>query len=205
MLFGGSYKYIGNWWLLKEGREDITEEILTETEVQTVKREWEWHEMWYDLSQQQKRHGHLPSIYNAALNSRSGWVAVANAIIKYRMPQIPTLQDHECATQQINVVGTFATALVTWLSIFAQTMVEYWETSKYKKARTQSNTAVETWGSRYQSRWRGDLLNRQHGLTPQQEQLSRERVVARRKFFAAQERNQRLEIASRRDASEHAL
>ena len=108
--------------------------------------------MWYELDERQKRWGHLPSIYNAALNNRAGWVAAANAIIKYRMPVLATPEDHNCATEQITLLGTFAFDFVKWLRKFAQTMLEYWETSAYKKARRQSGTPMETWGSKYLKR-----------------------------------------------------
>ena len=100
--------------------------------------------MWYQLNKWQKRYGHLPSIYNAALNNRSAWVAAANAILKYRMPLLATPQDHDCATEHITLLGIFACDLVKWLQKFAQTMLEHWETSAYKKARWGSGTPMET-------------------------------------------------------------
>ena len=63
-----SYRY---WWLTKKGRDDTAEETLNHREIQAVKGEWEWYEMWYESDERQKRWEHLPSIYNAALNNRS--------------------------------------------------------------------------------------------------------------------------------------
>ena len=93
--------------------------------------------MHWELNENQRRK-HLPSIYNAALNNRTGWVTAANAIIKYRLPQLPTLHDHVGATEHTTIVGTFALDLVTWMQKFAQTTVAYWKTDPYKKARRDS-------------------------------------------------------------------
>ena len=117
---------ISNVVAVEKGRDDTTEEILTEKEIQEVKREWEWHDMWYDLTEKQNLTGRLPSIYNAALNNRCGCGVVANAIIKYRMPRIPSPpKDIESATEQINTLGIFA-SLAAWPKTFAQSMDEYW-------------------------------------------------------------------------------
>ena len=113
----------------KKHRQDTAEETLSEAKVQAVKRQWEDQEMYWDLNEKQLRTGHLPSIYNAALNNRTGWVTAANAIIKYRLPQLPTLHDPVGATEHTNLVGTFAHDLVTWMQKFAQTTVAYWKTT----------------------------------------------------------------------------
>ena len=56
----------------EKGSEDTAEETLSHEDMQAVKRAWEWYEMWYELDERQKRFAHLPSIYNAVLNNRSG-------------------------------------------------------------------------------------------------------------------------------------
>ena len=84
--------------------------------------------------------------------------------------------------------------MVQWLTRFAQSMVEYWETGQYKKARKQSDTAIETWGARHQTTWRGELVSRQHGLTPQQEHVEHERILKHRSIFATQQRNERFHL-----------
>ena len=94
--------------------------------------------MYWGLNEKQLRTGNLPSIYNAALSNRTGWATAANAIIKYRLPQLPTLHDHVGATEHTTIVGTFALDLVTWMQKFAQTTVAYWKTTHYKKARRDS-------------------------------------------------------------------
>ena len=80
--------------LAKKHRQDIAEETLTDAEIQGVRGSWENQAMYWDLNEKQLRTEHLPSIYNAALNNRTGWIAAANAIIKYRLPQLPTLHQH---------------------------------------------------------------------------------------------------------------
>ena len=45
--------------------------------------------MYWDLSDNQRKEGRLPSLYNAALNNKSGWSSVANASIKFQLPQLP--------------------------------------------------------------------------------------------------------------------
>ena len=60
------------WWLVKEHCEGVAERTLSDEEIQAVKREWEWYDMWYELNEQQKRFPHLSSIFNAALNNRAG-------------------------------------------------------------------------------------------------------------------------------------
>ena len=94
--------------------------------------------MYWGLTKEQVRYSHLPNIYNAALNNRTGWATAANAIIKYRLPQLPTLHDHVGATEHTTIVGTFALDLVTWMQELAQTTVAYWKTAHYKKARRDS-------------------------------------------------------------------
>ena len=126
------------WWLKRKGRHDTVEEILSDEAIQAMKRDWEDDEMWWDLSEKQRRTGHLPSIYNAALNNRSGWATAANAIIKYRMPQLPMLQAHDGVTEHINIVGTFSRDLAEWMKKITATTLAYWRTPEYNQARRRS-------------------------------------------------------------------
>ena len=89
---------ISFWWKLqtyrrrylkRNGRVDNTEEVLSEADIGLVKKSWKEDEMYWDLSDEQQKLRHLPSLYNAALNNKSGWSAVATATIKYQLPQLP--------------------------------------------------------------------------------------------------------------------
>ena len=116
--------------------------------------------MWYELDEHQKG-GHLPSLYNAAMNNRAGWVAAADAIIKYHMPVLRQPKHDDSATEQVALLGIFAFDLVTWLHKFAHALSECWKTAAYKKARTKSGTAIEIWGERLgNAEWRGPLVAR---------------------------------------------
>ena len=94
--------------------------------------------MWWDLSEDQRKTKHLPSIYNAALHGKTGWATAANAIIKYRMPQLPMLRAEDGVTEHINIVGTFCRDLADWMKKIAATTVAYWKTNEYKEARRLS-------------------------------------------------------------------
>ena len=134
---------IAFWWKLQEWRRqflernhrfDTAEEVLNETDIQKVKRDWEDRDMWWELSKwQQKKH--LPSIYNAVLNNRSGWATVANAIIKYRMPQLPHLRESDRVTEHIQIIDRFCCDLLEWMKKFAGAAVAYWSTAEYERAR----------------------------------------------------------------------
>jgi len=126
------------WWLDRKGRYDTAEEELSNTEIQNVKRKWENAEMWWTLSEGQLAPGHLPSIYHAALNRRSGWAIAANAVIKFRMPQLPILEEQDGVTEHISIVDAFCRELVAWMKKMATTTVEYWRTPQYKEARRVS-------------------------------------------------------------------
>ena len=100
------------WWLERQFRYDTAEEILAEGEIQKVKRDWEDGDMWWDLNDKQRRDWkagrlHLPSVYNAAFHNKSGWATVANAIIKYRLPQLPNLGPSDGVAEHINIINSF--------------------------------------------------------------------------------------------------
>ena len=97
-----------------------------------MKRDWGNYEMWWNVYDDQLRTGHLPSIYNATLHKQTGWATAANAIIKYRMPQLPMLQAHDGVTEHVNIVGTFCRDLADWMHKFAITTVVYRRTTEYK-------------------------------------------------------------------------
>ena len=112
---------ISFWWKLqtyrrrylkRNGRVDTTEEVLSEADIGLVKKNWKDDEMYWDLSDEQRKLRHLPSLYNAALNNKSGWSAVANAIIKYQLPQLPHTRTSEGVTQHIQ---RWCCDLLEWL------------------------------------------------------------------------------------------
>jgi len=99
--------------------------------------------MWEELDEKQNRWGNLPSVYNAALNNKSGCINAANAIIKYKMPQVPYINPWAGATEHVEVFGSFTLNLVRWLEVFARHLVQYWEKPEYKKARQTSGPDAE--------------------------------------------------------------
>ena len=131
------------WWLERQFRYDTAEEILTEREIQKVKRDWEDGDMWWELNDKQLRDWnagrlHLPSVYNAAFHNKSGWATVANAIIKYRLPQLPNLGPSDGVAEHINIINSFCYDLLDWIKKIAAASLTYWETLEYKKARATS-------------------------------------------------------------------
>ena len=104
-----------------------------------MRRDWEDGDMWYELTDKQLTdlqadRLHLPSVYNAALHNKSGWATVANAIIKYRLPQLPNLGPSDGVAEHINIINSFCYDLLDWMKNFAAASVTYWETPAYKKA-----------------------------------------------------------------------
>ena len=104
-----------------------------------VRRDWEDQEMWWNLTDKQRLEywegtKHLPSIYNAALNNKSGWAIVANAIIKYQLPQLPHLRKSDGVTEHIQTINRICPDLLVWMNKFASAAVEYWKTDQYEKA-----------------------------------------------------------------------
>ena len=161
---------IAFWWKLQEYREDwlskqdgATEHdmVLNTAQVQKVLNNWEYYEMWWDLSWQQRREGHLPSIYNAALQNRAGWTCAAKAVIQYGVPQLRLHEVDGCMTEQINAVGEFANRVAKMLQNLAQGIVYHRSTESYKKAREASNTSIATWGLTYEGQSRRHLLSRE--------------------------------------------
>ena len=73
-----------------------------------------------------------------ALNNKSGWALLANAIIKYRLPQLPNLRPDDGVAKHINIIDTFCNDLLDSMKKFASASVTYWETPKHKKARVTS-------------------------------------------------------------------
>ena len=135
------------WWKLqtyrrryleRKGRVDTAEEVLSEADIMKVKRDWEDDEMWWDLSDKQRKVGHLPSIYNAALHNRSGWAAVANAIIKYQLPQLPHMRKSDGVTEHIQSINRFCCDLLEWLKKFTSAALAYWRSPEYEKAHATS-------------------------------------------------------------------
>ena len=99
--------------------------------------------MWWDLSAQQRKTGHLPSIYNAALHKRNGWATVANAIIKYQPPQLPHLRKSDGVTEHIQTINRFSCDLLEWMKKFASAALTYWRSAECESARaTSARTAL---------------------------------------------------------------
>ena len=140
------------WWKLqtyrrryleRKGRFDSAEEVLSDTDIMKVRRDWEDNEMWWDLSAKQQKTGHLPSIYNPALHKRSGWATVANAIIKYQLPQLPHLRKSDGVTEHIQTINRFSCDLLEWMKKFASAALAYWRSAEYERARaTSARTAL---------------------------------------------------------------
>ena len=106
--------------MARQFRFDTAEEIFNEGEIQKVKRDWEDGDMWWELNDKQLRDWnvgtlHLPSVYNAALHNKSGWATVANAIIKYRLPQLPNLGPSDGVAEHINIINSFCYDLLDWM------------------------------------------------------------------------------------------
>ena len=59
------------------------------------------------------------------------------------MPQIPDIAPCASATEQAEVIGGFTVNLVTWLSVFAQSLDKGWRSTDYKKAREKSGHDAE--------------------------------------------------------------
>ena len=140
------------WWKLqtyrrryleRKGRFDSAEEVLSDTDIMKVRRNWEDDEIWWDLSAKQQKTGHLPSIYNAALHKRSGWATVANAIIKYQLPQLPHLRKSDGVTEHIQIINRFSCDLLEWMKNVAGAALAYWRSAEYERARaTSARTAL---------------------------------------------------------------
>ena len=142
------------WWKLqtyrrryleRKGRFDSAEEVLSDTDIMKVRRDWEDWEIWWDLSAKQKRNGHLPSIYNAALHNRSGWATVANAVIKYQLPQLRRLRRSDGVTEHIQIINRFSCDLLEWMKIFAGAALAYWRSADYQRARATSGVQTLRW------------------------------------------------------------
>ena len=131
------------WWLQQQQREDTEAEILTQEEIAKVRAEWAWREMWYELTPKQKESSHLPSVYNAVLNNRSGWKLLANSIIKNKMPRVPDSTSLASVTEYVMAIGDFMEKLATWLAAFARSVAEEQQTEKHKRARLRSGLSPD--------------------------------------------------------------
>ena len=123
---------IAFWWHLQAYRaaflrrkrfKDTAEVILERKQIEKVKRDLEDNEFWYELTPKQKQ-GHRPSIYNAMLHNRCGWSTVANAIIKYQLPQLPYMSANDDIGHHIESVDGFCCDLLKWLKQFAEAALE---------------------------------------------------------------------------------
>ena len=123
---------IAFWWHLQAYRaaflrrkrfKDTAEVILDRKQLEKVKRDLEDNEFWYELTPKQKQ-GHRPSIYNAMLHNRCGWSTVANAIIKYQLPQLPYMSANDDIGHHVERVDGFCCDLLKWLKQFAEAALE---------------------------------------------------------------------------------
>ena len=129
------------WWHLQEYRTaflrrkhlvDTAEVILDQKQIEKVRRDLEDQEFWHELTPKQKQ-GHRPSTYNAMLHYRCGWSTVANAIIQYKLPQLPYMSADDDIRQHLESVDKFCCDLLTWLQRFAEAAL--------KKKREESDKA----------------------------------------------------------------
>ena len=133
------------WWHLQEyrtaflkrtGRADTANVILTKTEIQRVKRDWEDQECLPDLTPAQMNR--QTSVYNAMLHNKSGWSTVANAVIEYKLPELPDMSEDDGIGQHIQSVDQFCRDLLTWSKQFAASAFYYWSTDEYSNARASA-------------------------------------------------------------------
>ena len=121
-------------------RADTQDVVLTTDEVACVKQEWQWYDLWEELTWEQQRYGteRLRSLCNSMLHKKAGWTVAADAIIMHRMPTPPELKPDGPAAEQAARIGEFALELIRWLRTFAATMVAKWKTDGYQQARVRS-------------------------------------------------------------------
>ena len=116
------------WWHLQEYRTaflrrkrfaDTAEVILNQTQTEKVKRNLEDTEFLPELTpcQQAKNRS---GIYNAMLHRRCGWSTVANAIVKYQLPELPHMSAADDIRQHVEIVQKFCCDMLTWLKRFAE-------------------------------------------------------------------------------------
>ena len=135
------------WWHLQEHRaaflrkkhlDDAAEIILDQDEIRKVKRILEDREFWYDLTPKQQKE-HRPSTYNAMLHNRCGWSTASNAIIQYKLPQLPYMSADDDIRQHLQRVDRFCCDLLTWLKRFAEAVLEKkQEEEKNKRKKKKS-------------------------------------------------------------------
>ena len=85
-----------------------------------------------------QRKGKKSSIYNSMLHNRSGWSTVANAIIKYQLPQLPYMSEDDDIRQHIESVERFCRDLIKWLKQFAEEALIKWNSERYQIARASA-------------------------------------------------------------------
>ena len=131
------------WWKLqtyrrrylnRKGRVDTAEEVLSRDDIMKVRRDWEDAEIYPTLTWQHRNHGHVPSIYNAALNNKCGWITVATAIIKHQLPQLPPMRTSDSVREHIQSIERFCADLLVWLRQFVTEALIYWNSREYERA-----------------------------------------------------------------------
>ena len=88
-----------------------------------MRRDLEDKEFWHELTPSQKE-GHRSSTYNAMLHKRCGWSTVADAIIKYQLPQLPYMSANDDIGHHVERVDGFCCDLLKWLKQFAEAALE---------------------------------------------------------------------------------
>ena len=126
---------ISFWWKLRsyrsqylkrKGRGECTEEALSTADIKRVKFDWIDNELYWDLSDKQRMEAHLPSLYSAALNNKSGWSNVATASIKFQLPELPHMETSGDVTHvPPYLFQRWCCDLLEWLKKFTS-----WETCR---------------------------------------------------------------------------
>ena len=138
------------WWHLQERRaaflrkkhlDDAAEIILDQDEIRKVKRILEDREFWYDLTPKQQKE-HRPSTYNAMLHNRCGWSTASNAIIQYKLPQLPYMSADDDIRQHLQRVDRFCCDLLTWLKRFAEAVLEKKQEEEKNKRKKKKKSGI---------------------------------------------------------------
>ena len=106
---------------------------MTPPRASQLLESFKYHELWYELTSEQKRSRGWRSTVNALLHKRAGWTHAAQAIMEYGLPRLEQPEHPDDATEHINALGQFASNLAKWLKGFASRMHAYRLTEEYPK------------------------------------------------------------------------
>jgi hypothetical protein len=104
---------------------------------------FKYHELWRDLTWEQKQSKGWRSMLNTLLHKRAGWTHAAKAIMEYGLPKLEQPDDPDDATEHINALGQFVVNLAEWLKGFASRMHAYRQTEGYQKNYQTSMAALQ--------------------------------------------------------------